>query len=394
MSACTDDDIDSVKSGYLNFDKSVTVGNLLDNRRLCDKVEWDIVIDKSKRKTVTYKCVVDIENYSKGKYEIALLDLNDRKDDEFEKLNKNLEVSKNKLNELERSASIYRMGIEVQRKDYENALKIFNDGGKPIGSDLFDLELKRESLKGLISINLIAIENSKNAHSISKYIKYNSLCLSSSFSNNETCNKVREDFRFFFTFKSEIHQKILKMSNDAFDLERKYKNVYGQEHVKLRNKFTDLNGSIVKIVDEYVELISNEYFKEASSRLDVNEAELHRIEKKISKLDDKLSLVNSSIVNLKSNIKVYNDEISTLDNRYLSMFHYAKDKYRFVRYTEVIGFTLQLDGGFVVSNFNAKYTLEDNTEKVINSNHLGLGSIYKNNDDIYKGFVLSLMDNL
>lgn len=79
MSACTDDDIDSVKSGYLNFDKSVTVGNLLDNRRLCDKVEWDIVIDKSKRKTVTYKCVVDIENYSKGKYEIALLDLNDRK---------------------------------------------------------------------------------------------------------------------------------------------------------------------------------------------------------------------------------------------------------------------------------------------------------------------------
>ena len=65
LQGCNNSNIDNVKSLVYNYDKSITLGNALDHRSVCNKTNWVEFDDDQGRNVVEYQCELkDIEQYS------------------------------------------------------------------------------------------------------------------------------------------------------------------------------------------------------------------------------------------------------------------------------------------------------------------------------------------
>lgn len=65
LQGCNNRNVDSVKSLVYDYDKSITLGNVLDHRSVCIKTNWIEFDDDQGRHVVEYQCELkDIEQYS------------------------------------------------------------------------------------------------------------------------------------------------------------------------------------------------------------------------------------------------------------------------------------------------------------------------------------------
>lgn len=58
LAGCGDNTIDAVKNEYIDSQQTTTLGQILDNRRLCDSVEWQSLTDSMDRDVVEYTCFI------------------------------------------------------------------------------------------------------------------------------------------------------------------------------------------------------------------------------------------------------------------------------------------------------------------------------------------------
>lgn len=58
LAGCGGDTIDAVKNEYIDSQKTTTLGQILDNRRLCDSVKWQSSTDSMDRDIVEYTCFI------------------------------------------------------------------------------------------------------------------------------------------------------------------------------------------------------------------------------------------------------------------------------------------------------------------------------------------------
>lgn len=56
MSGCSGSSVEIVKSGYIDAEKKMSNSQLLDNRKVCDKIIWSDFKDKNERVIVEYQC--------------------------------------------------------------------------------------------------------------------------------------------------------------------------------------------------------------------------------------------------------------------------------------------------------------------------------------------------
>lgn len=55
---CSDSNVEMVRNGKLDFDRSITVGQALENRNFCDDIEWSSSQDDKGRVYVDHTCYV------------------------------------------------------------------------------------------------------------------------------------------------------------------------------------------------------------------------------------------------------------------------------------------------------------------------------------------------
>jgi len=64
LNGCAND-IDNVKDGVMDFDKTLTVGEAFDNWKACNKSQWNSFETDNGIKVVEFKCEEDMRNKSK-----------------------------------------------------------------------------------------------------------------------------------------------------------------------------------------------------------------------------------------------------------------------------------------------------------------------------------------
>jgi hypothetical protein len=70
LNGCAND-IDNVKDGVMDFDKTLTVGEAFDNWKACNKSQWNSFETDNGIKVVEFKCEEDMRNKSKEMIEFV-----------------------------------------------------------------------------------------------------------------------------------------------------------------------------------------------------------------------------------------------------------------------------------------------------------------------------------
>ena len=119
LSGCGDNKIDTVKNSFYSDTDTVSMGNLLDNRKSCSSVSWDIFENEQKTDTVEYRCYLpSVKNYAVKELEREKVKHN--KDEQYKlfQLKKELQEATTKLSSIPKyKAQIKEIDIKISKEN-------------------------------------------------------------------------------------------------------------------------------------------------------------------------------------------------------------------------------------------------------------------------------------
>ena len=117
LSGCGDNEIDTVKNSFYSDTDTVSMGNLLDNRKSCSSVSWDIFETEQKTDAVEYRCYLpSVKNYSVKKLEREKVEHNKHEQYKLFQLKKELQEATTKLSSIPKyKAQIKEIDINISK---------------------------------------------------------------------------------------------------------------------------------------------------------------------------------------------------------------------------------------------------------------------------------------
>ena len=150
IAGCADSDVRMVRDSYLNIDSSVTVGNALDNKEICETTNWHSYEDDRGRVFVRHEC------HFKG-FEENIHNLLTSRIDDANRLGE--ETSSNSISEINRTIENENERIERYRKHIDN-LDVY-DEEQDLYSSTGHSEMRRVAL-------ISSIDEYREKHNILK----------------------------------------------------------------------------------------------------------------------------------------------------------------------------------------------------------------------------------
>lgn len=160
LTGCGDSEIDAVKATYVDQGETMTFGQLLDNRPICESVKWDTSKDGNQRTMVEYTCVfkgaddfLSIDRENTIKRQLASFDL------QIQQAKEANDRSKKIIEDGYESSEQAVMAVQKEIEEIENLLQ--SGSLDPKIARLSGLKDKLSYSQQILNVNKNRVESSK-----------------------------------------------------------------------------------------------------------------------------------------------------------------------------------------------------------------------------------------